>query len=416
MHCRIHRSAFIVHRFAVPQPFISQLFLVPGRTSAEVAEWGAAAVEYAAMFPGVFISHDYTEALKPQYERITLVNPDYWPEELWLALRQNPRPLVLEQLLAPSPEVLAEVLHVRTYYGLRFGFQTEYDWSQQWALGVSLIGLHGRADGELQPSDLDVVHKARLEGVKLTSQASDASVKAIKVINPAMFILVRPIVDFNDNGRARTVSPDDFVSFTADDMQRLFDADPTIQYIEVHNEPNLTIEGLGGWWSSGRDFAAWFDRVVELYKLRWPDKKYGFPGLSPGKLNQERLIDFKQFLGEAALSAARADWLAVHGYWSTEREMTDANGGFTWKVYREFFPDKLLIITEFGNPAQPKPLIAEQYSRYYGILRHIPGLAGAFAYISSTSDRSESARWAWRDENGKDVGIASEIGLRRYIR
>src|SRR6185503_17883148 len=116
------------------------------------------------------------------------------------------------------------------------------------------------------------------------------------------------------------------------------------------------------------------------------------------------------------LSAARADWLSVHGYWSTEREMTDTNGGFTWKAYREFFPDKLLIVTEFGNPSQPKALVAEQYSRYYGILRHVPGLAGAFAYISSTSNNSESPRWAWRDETGKDMGIASEIGLRRYIR
>ena len=123
----------------------------------------------------------------------------------------------------------------------------------------------------------------------------------------------------------------------------------------------------------------------------------------------------KQFLNEAALSAARADWISVHGYWGTDREVTEPEYGFTWKTYRQMFPDQLLMITEFGNPIESKPVVAEQYSRYYGMLRHVSGLAGAFAYISSVSDRTESARWAWRDENGKDVGIAAEVGARRYI-
>ena len=400
----------------MPNPRIEQLFLVPGKTSADVAHWGAAVVEYAAAFPGVYVSHDWAEAARDQYEQITLVNPDAWPEELWLALKQNPRPVGVEQLVAATPAVLAEILHVRTYYNLRFGFQSDFDWGQLWPYGISLIGLHGRGDGEMQGSDLDVVRRARLEGIKLTSHATGASIKALKSINPGLFIMLRPIMSFDDGGRARNISADDFVSGTVNDMQRLFDADPAIQFIEVHNEPNLRTEGLGGAWSNGREFASWFDRAVQLYKQRWPDKKYGFPGLSPGPLNNDRAVDLKQFLGEAALSAARADWLAVHGYWSTEREMTDNNGGFTWKIMREFFPDKLLLITEFGNPAQPKHLVAEQYARYYGILRHVSGLGGAFAYIVSTSNRFESGRWAWRDEDGLDMGIADTVGQRRFIR
>ena len=399
----------------MPYPRIEQLFLVPGRTKAEVAQWGAAVLEYAVLFPGVYISHDFADAARPQFERITIVNPDDWPEELAVLIKQNPRPLVAERLTAPTPEVLAEILHVRVYYGLRFGFQTEYDWSQQWPLGMSLIGLHGRADGELLGPDFDIVRRARVEGVKLTSHATDESVKALKAINPGVFIIVRPITSFIDDERGRHISPDDFVNDTANDLQRMFDADPTIQLIEVHNEPNLVIEGLNGSWGNGREFSTWFDRVVQLYRERWPDKKFGFPGLSPGITMHNVRQDMRQFLGEAALSMARADWIAVHGYWINEREMTDITGGFTWKVFRQLFPDKLLIITEFGNPLQPKQLVAEQYARYYGILRHIPGLGGAFAYISSTSDRVESARWAWRDETGQDVGIASEIGLRRFI-
>ena len=399
----------------MPNPRIEQLFLVPGKTAAEVARWGAAVTEYAAQFPGLYISPDWAEAAKEQYERITLVNPDAWPEELWLAIKQNPRPIVVEPIIAPTPEVLAETLHTRTESNLRFGFESQFDWGQQWPYAVGLIGLHGRGDGEMQGGDFDLVRRARLEAVKLTSHATGTTVKALKAINPNMFIIVRPIMSFDEGGRARNISPEDFVGGTAADMQRIFEADPTINYIEVHNEPNLNIEGLGGAWNNGREFAAWYDRVVQLYKERWPFKKYGFPGLSPGPINNQRLIDYKQFLSDAALSAARADWVAVHGYWSSEREMTDSNGGFTWRTVRQFFPDKLLIITEFGNPLESKPVVAEQYARYYGMLRHVPGLGGAFAYISSISDRRESARWAWRDEDGKDLGIADVIGSRRYI-
>jgi len=396
-------------------PRIEQLFLVPGKTTAELAHWGAAVVEYAHQFPGVYISHDWAEAGKEQYEQITVVNPDSWPEELWLALKQNPRPVSLEKLVAASPDVLAEILHTRTYYNLRFGFQTGFDWHLQWPYDIGLIGLHGRGDGEMQQADLDVVRRARLEGIKLTSHASGASVKALKAINPGIFIMVRPIMSFNDDGRPRNISPEEFVRGTVDDLQRLFDTDNSIQFIEVHNEPNLTIEGLGGAWSNGREFASWFDRVVQLYRSRWPDKKYGFPGLSPGPLNRDRLIDYRQFMADASLSAARADWVAAHGYWSSEREMTDPNGGFSWKTVRQYFPDKLMFVSEFGNPAQAKSVVADQYCRYYGLLRRVAGLGGAFSYIVSTSDRVESARWAWRDEDGKDNGIANLVGLRQYI-
>ncbi len=400
----------------MPEQPIEQLFLVPGNTKAEVATWGAAVLEYATYFPGVFISHDYADALRPEFERLTIVEPDSWPDDLWTMIKQNPRKLVLEKLSAPTPEVLAEILHVRVYYGLRFGFQTEYDWAQQWAPGVSLIGLHGRSDGELQGVDFDIVQKARLEAIKLTSSATPKTLERLRAINPGLFIMVRPILNFNNDGRALRIGPQEFFDATVNDLQRMFDYDPTIQYIEVHNEPNLVIEGLSGWWSNGKEFGSWFDEVVRLYRERWPGKKYGFPGLSPGGDMTNVREAMRQFLGEAALAAARADWIAVHGYWINDRQMTEPIHGFTWQTYREFFPDKLLFITEFGNPSQPKPLVADQYARYYGILRHIKGLGGAVSYVVSTSNSYESPRWSWRDENGQDVGIAAEIGLRRYIR
>ena len=49
------------------------------------------------------------------------------------------------------------------------------------------------------------------------------------------------------------------------------------------------------------------------------------------------------------------------------------------------------------------------------LLRRVPGLGGAFSYVVSTPDPIESPRWAWRNEAGDDLGIAAEIGRRKYI-
>ena len=106
----------------------------------------------------------------------------------------------------------------------------------------------------------------------------------------------------------------------------------------------------------------------------------------------------------------------MHAYWVNEREVTDEREGFGFTRYRERFPESLLFVTEFGNPAQPKTVVAEQYARYYGALRHFPGLGAAFSYVVSTSNPVESPRWAWRDEGGRDVGIAAVVGERKYVR
>jgi hypothetical protein len=60
--------------------------------------------------------------------------------------------------------------------------------------------------------------------------------------------------------------------------------------------------------------------------------------------------------------------------------------------------------------------VADQYGRFYALLRNLPGLGAAFAYVVSTPNAIESPRWGWRDEAGRDLGIAGEIGRRRYIK
>jgi hypothetical protein len=316
-----------------------------------------------------------------------------------------------------TPEALNLLLNVRAYYGWRYGPQTGFDWAQLWEPGVALIGLHGRTTGELEEADYPIVARARLEAVKITSHATLATVQQLRAINPDMFILVRAIETLEEDGQPRKVTPAQFVERTTPDVSRLYDADPSLRYIEIHNEPNLRSEGLDGSWNDGAGFGDWFLEVMALYRARFPDAHFGFPGLSPGPDSAaEGRVDSEAFLSQAEVAAQQADWIGVHAYWVNEKEISDEQLGFGFLDYRARFPEKLLFITEFGNPQQPKNVIAEQYARYYGLLRSVNGLGAAFAYVISSPDPVESARWAWRDEAGNDVGIAAVVGQRHYIR
>jgi hypothetical protein len=372
-------------------------------------------MEYASVFGSVQFARDPRGVDWRAFQHITIVNPRFWPQDLPLVIRQAHPAAALDRIPADTPEALQMVLSDRVYYGWRYGPQTDVDWAQLWPPGLTYIGLHGRTSGEMLDADFPVVAAARVEAVKITTHATLETVDRLRAIHPEMFILIRPIVDFVRDGEPRSISPAEFVRFTVPDLSRLYNYDPSLRFIEIHNEPNTPLEGLGGRWQDGADFGRWFLEVLHLYRALFPEARFGFPGLSPGPTTAGRQ-DSERFLAQAASAAQQADWIGMHAYWVNERELTDPRLGFNFVKYREQFPEKLLFLTEFGNPQQPKSEVALQYARYYGLLRHVPGLGAAFAYVVSTPDPVESPRWAWRDESGNDLGIAGVVGQRRFIR
>lgn len=395
----------------------NQLMLLPARNAAEASAWGSAAMEYAAAFRPVHFTRDPMGVDWRGYQHVSIVRPDFWPEDLPLVIKQANPDAVLDRIPVDTPEALRLLLNVRAFYGWRYGPQTEFDWAQLWEPGVSLIGLHGRTDGEFKDADYPIVARAQLEAVKITSHATMETVRRLRASHPGMFILIRAIESFDDGGKPRRVTPTQFVERTIPDLARLYDVDPSLRYVEIHNEPNLRSEGLGGNWNDGARFGDWFLEVMALYRERFPDARFGFPGLSPGSSSVTAgRADAEEFLSQAEAAAQQADWIGLHAYWVNEKEISDERLGFSFQNYRERFPEKLLFITEFGNPFQPKTVVADQYARYYGLLRNVRGLGAAFAYVISSPDPTESARWAWRDEAGNDVGIAAIVGQRKYIR
>jgi hypothetical protein len=394
-----------------------QLFLLPARTAAEASTWGSAVIEYAASFHTVHFARDPERVDWRGYQRVTIVEPTFWPDDLELTIKQSNPDMVIDRIPVNTPEALQAILNVRVYYGWRFGPQTEFDWAQLWPYGKSLIGLHGRSSGELEGTDYAVVRSARVEAIKITTHATLRTVERLQAINPDTFFMIRPFASFGTTEHPRHVTPQEFVEWTTPDLERLLNFDSSLRYIEIHNEPNIRLEGLGGSWNDGYEFGRWFLEVLHLYRQRFPQCQYGFPGLSPGpQFAAGGRYESELFLSQCLSAAQQADWVGLHAYWVNEREMADQALGLGFARYRSYFPEKLLFITEFGNPNQPKAVVADQYARYYALLRNVPGLGGAFSYVVSTPDPIESPRWAWRSEAGDDVGIAAQIGRRQYIR
>ena len=87
----------------------------------------------------------------------------------------------------------------------------------EWEHNMCLIGVHGRADGPLLEPDFPVIRDARMEAVKLLSNAPPENVKRLLDINKDMFLLVRLFAGFRD----RKVSSADFVSWVEADMYQL---------------------------------------------------------------------------------------------------------------------------------------------------------------------------------------------------
>jgi hypothetical protein len=187
-----------------------------------------------------------------------------------------------------------------------------------------------------------------------------------------------------------------------------------IRYYEVHNEPNLQIEGWKFSWGDGVDFGRWFRDVANRLKAKFPEAKFGYPGLSPGGSISGQRVDSWAFLGQGDEAVRSADFLCCHCYWLNDADQLSSTGGLVYEEYRRRYPDKLLFITEFSNPGDKTDAAAKgsQYVSYYKRLRNVPGLGAAFAFVLSGSTGFNHE--VWRLENGTPTAIPAIVGGRNF--
>ncbi len=277
----------------------------------------------------------------------------------------------------------------------------------EWPYRHCLVGLHGRVDGPMERTDWDVVRDARIEALKLSRLASPEDVDRAREVNPNIFVLVGLSADF----RNRRVDAATFAQVVEDDLSRFYDKG--VRYFELHNEPNLTLEGYGSSWRSGREFGEWFLQAVGYLKPTFPEARFGWPGLSPGPTAGMR-FDHTIFLESAGALVNQADWIGCHCYWHSEGDMLSPEGGLGFEFYRARWPDKLIFITEFSNPS---PQIdwqtrASQYLRYYRYLYDQAGLGAALSFAISASSSFQNE--TWRSEDGRLRPVASIVGMRAF--
>lgn len=277
----------------------------------------------------------------------------------------------------------------------------------KWPPAKCLVGAHTRADGPMMDADLAAARIARMEAVKLMTTSRPENIDQLRQINSNMFIMVRMHAAFE----GRTVRSDEFAHWMEGDMAPFYAKG--IRYFELHNEPNLTLEGWRASWQDGREFGTWFLDVMGRLRAAFPEAKFGYPGLSPGGQISGLRMDSNAFMGGSEEAINRADWLAAHCYWTDEVSMNMTEAGRSWEGVRRRHPDKLMFITEFANVSnQDTRSKGMQYAKYYEYLRNQPGLGAAFSFVLSAS--SGFPEQVWRGEDGTLTDIPQGVGARSF--
>ena len=259
--------------------------------------------------------------------------------------------------------------------------------------GASKFGLHGSADGSWSNPVLtdvtELMQVGRLDAYKALSNESPKTVDILTRTNAELFFCVR-LMGKVDSERA---TASQFLEQCSYDIRQWYDKLSGLgisPYFEIHNEPNLRVEGWQNSWKDGAEFATWWLMVRDALRAECPNALWGFPGLSPGWNIQDVRTAAIPFMEEANAAVAAADWIGVHCYWQTPDMMHSLDGGnFYKRIPHHNVP---MLITEFSNPSPDvsKTLKAKQYCEYVAGLEDIKA---AFSFIASASSGFDHETW-----------------------
>ena len=279
--------------------------------------------------------------------------------------------------------------------------------------GKCLVGLGMGNPQPLTAGQLKLIGDARLEAFKtLTLPDPDDNknlIAQLKNIRSDMFIITRLFFSVDADSQTR-FSAQNFVDFVNNGLTACYQAG--VRYFEIHNEPNLPKEGMGWNWAGGADFGSWLQQVLNILKPRFPDAKWGYPGLSP-----QPNVD--AFLDSSAAAATACDWIGVHCYWQQTQHqppfpLDGDNAGMYWRAkFKPRFPTMMLMITEFSNNSRavsPNDKGA-QYADYLKLLRTEPNVGAIFSFALSWPAQDDNHEgWEGSAIPGAFVSEANSVG------
>lgn len=275
-------------------------------------------------------------------------------------------------------------------------------------LGHARIGLHASADPGISDAEVAEFEAMRPGMIKLLSFHDPNGVRKLVKNHPDVSWVVRAFLDFRSGSGPRTISPTQFLNDTINDVRRtlnLIGSDQDV-VVELHNEPNLVSEGMGGAWHDGASFAAWFLEVLRLYRQALPGMRFIYPGLSPGHDVSGIKMDHVRFVEASRAAVEAADGLGIHTYWSHVYPMELALGVLDDYIAR--FRFKPIWITEAsnnkGNTSAARK--AKQYLDFWQAIQKRPTVRGVTYFVASASDPTFAEEvWVGR-------GIGGRVGRR----
>ena len=270
-------------------------------------------------------------------------------------------------------------------------------------LGQAGIGLHASADPDITEAEITEFALFRPSIIKVLSFHNPAGLRRLVSDHPDVGWVVRAFLDFG----GRSLNPQRFFNDTISDMERtLAILQGKDVVIELHNEPNVTAEGLGSSWQDGAEFSRWWLRLLRLYRYAFPDYRFIFPGLSPGPGAIGTKDDHVRFLESCREAIAAADGLGVHVYWSAYYPMKNALAVLDDVVNR--FQDKPIWVTEASNNKNGTSATSKAYE-YLGFWKELqqrPTVEGVTYFVASAINP------AFKEEVFVGRGMARIIGAR----
>ncbi len=269
--------------------------------------------------------------------------------------------------------------------------------------GDALIGLHASADPGISDAEIGEFHEMRPGIIKVLSFHDPAAISKLAANEPNAKWVVRAFLDFG----GRNITPAQFLNDTLSDVQRtlnLLQGKDVV--IELHNEPNLQVEGLHSSWADGAGFNKWWLELLRLYRNALPGRRFIFPGLSPGHSVSNVKQDHIFFIESCREAVDAADGLAVHIYWSNVYPMSTALGVLDDYIAR--FQFRPMWVTEASNnkDGTSSSRKAHEYLKFWNELQKRPTVQGVTYFVASASNPIfDSEVWLGR-------GIAAIVGSR----
>ncbi len=278
--------------------------------------------------------------------------------------------------------------------------------SSAWVAERCLLGACGRVGGPLVEEDYACIQAARLEALLLPMEEDEKAVSRLRAINPAVLIAVTLSQDLSGS----PVSSEEFGQAVRPHLERW--AVAGVVHFQVHTSPNLMRQGWRRTWQSGPEFGAWFSEVLRALRAIAPGASYGFPGLAPGDAISGQRAHAMDFLLAAENAAQEADWLGVNCFWTEPAGALGAQGVGLLEEHRRLFPDKMLLVTEFGNAARGVDPAekARQYLSFHTAACRIQNVGAAFGYAVSSAGGNPGL--AWRAEGESTSALADRLGKR----